>query len=210
MKLLEQLGVDYGQGFHLGPPRSGGDAASATAAEALSVATDLLAIVLIDYRYRRGVVTSGTGRKIGRLRIALVICAASALASQSAAGRRRTPTQQCANPDRAGTDAPSRHLARRRHRIVRRCRITVALAPRRPCGVGELRAGGRQPRVARLPPLPEPAEFRARFAPSQTRRSRKVEAALRSRGLHPGSLTANGLAIHVCARAARRSSTLSR
>lgn len=140
--------------------------------------------------------TTGTGRKIGRLRIALVICAASALASGSAAAAAdahatvlqtrigQAPTLPAGTTLVAGTAS------------VRMMSLTVALAPRSPAALASYAQGVGNPESQDYRRYLSPAEFRLRFGPTNATIA-KVDAALRSRGLRPGSLTANGLAIHL-------------
>jgi subtilase family serine protease len=74
--------------------------------------------------------------------------------------------------------------------------LTVALAPRNPAALTSYARGVGNPESADYRRYLSPAEFRSRFAPPKATVA-KVEAALRRRGLHPGAVTADGLAIHL-------------
>ena len=79
---------------------------------------------------------------------------------------------------------------------IRTMRLTVALAPRDPIALSSYAAAVGDPTSPDYRHYLTPAEFRARFAPTRSTLIR-VEAALRRHGLLPGTVTANGLAVHV-------------
>jgi subtilase family serine protease len=74
--------------------------------------------------------------------------------------------------------------------------ITVALAPRSSVALASYARGVGDAASPDYRRYLSPAEFRSRFAPTKATIV-KVEVVLRRHGLHPGSLTANGLAIHL-------------
>ncbi len=78
-------------------------------------------------------------------------------------------------------------------------RITIALTPRDPSALAAYAAAVSAPSSASYHHFLRPAGFRRRFAPSAARVA-AVDAWLRTRGLRPGRLSANGLAIGVTAR----------
>jgi subtilase family serine protease len=80
-------------------------------------------------------------------------------------------------------------------------RITVALAPRDPVALRDYAESVGNPRSADYRRYLTPSQFRARFAPRRQALI-KVEAELRRHGLKPGTVTRNGLAIHVQASSA--------
>jgi subtilase family serine protease len=79
--------------------------------------------------------------------------------------------------------------------------ITVALSPRDPTALHDYADGVGDPSSHDYRRYLTPSQFRARFAPRRQALI-KVEAALRGHGLTPGSVTSNGLAIHVRASSA--------
>jgi subtilase family serine protease len=81
---------------------------------------------------------------------------------------------------------------------IKTMRITVALSPRDPVALSSYAAGVGNPHSVDYRHYLTPSQFRARFAPSRSTIVR-VEAELRRKGLHPGMVTPNGLAIHVWA-----------
>ena len=84
---------------------------------------------------------------------------------------------------------------------VKTMQITVALDPRDPAALSSYATGVGDPNSPFYRHYLTPSEFRARFAPSRSTLVH-VEAELRSHGLRPGTVTANGLAIHVRANTA--------
>ena len=79
---------------------------------------------------------------------------------------------------------------------VQGMRLVVALAPRDPAALKSYATSVSQPGSPNYRQFLTPSEFRARFAPLRSTLVR-VEAQLRRSGLQVGSLTANGLAVHV-------------
>jgi subtilase family serine protease len=79
---------------------------------------------------------------------------------------------------------------------VKTMEITVALAPRDPAALRSYAAAVGQPSSPDYRQYLTPSQFRARFAPRRQALI-KVQAALRRHGLRPGSVTPNGLAVHV-------------
>ncbi len=77
-------------------------------------------------------------------------------------------------------------------------RITVALAPRDPVALRSYATGVGSPSSPFYRRYLTPSQFRARFAPRRSTLVR-VQSELRSHGLHPGPVAANGLAIPVVA-----------
>ena len=140
--------------------------------------------------------TSGTGRKIRGLRAALVVCAASALASASTATA--ADAHATVHQTRIG-QAPTLPVGTTLVAglaSVKTMLLTVALAPRNAAALASYAKAVGSPQSPDYRRYLSPAEFRSRFAPTNATIV-KVEAALRSRGLHPGGITANGLAIHL-------------
>ncbi len=85
--------------------------------------------------------------------------------------------------------------------------ILVALSPRDRAALARYAAAVSQPGSSFYRHFLTVAQFRARFAPTNQQIS-AVEASLRSHGLAPGAVTANGLMIPVAASAGRLSSAL--
>ena len=85
--------------------------------------------------------------------------------------------------------------------------ILVALSPRDPSALARYAAAVSEPGSSLYRHFLTVAEFRARFAPTNQQIA-AVEASLRSHGLAPGSVTANGLLIPVSASAGRLASAL--
>ncbi len=83
---------------------------------------------------------------------------------------------------------------------ARPMRITLALTPRDPRGLAAYAAAVSDPASPDYRRYLTVAQFVRRFAPA-ARRLRALEASLQERGLHPGRLSANGLAIQVVANA---------
>ncbi len=140
--------------------------------------------------------TSAIGRKIRRLRAALVVCAASALASASTA---TAADAHKAVPQTRIGQAPALPLGTTLVAglaSVKTMPLTVALAPRNPVALASYAKAVGNPESPDYRRYLSPSEFRSQFAPTNAT-ILKVDAALRSRGLHPGALTANGLAIHL-------------
>src|SRR5579863_4255759 len=81
---------------------------------------------------------------------------------------------------------------------VKTMRITVALAPRDPAALNSYANGVGTPNSPYYRQYLTASQFRERFAPSRSTLVR-VEASLRRQGLHTGTVTANGLAVHVWA-----------
>jgi subtilase family serine protease len=79
---------------------------------------------------------------------------------------------------------------------VKSMEITVALAPRQPAALSSYAKGVADPASPDYRHYLTPTEFRQRFSPRRSTVVR-VETALRRHGLQPGSVSANGLAIHV-------------
>jgi subtilase family serine protease len=79
--------------------------------------------------------------------------------------------------------------------------VTVALAPRDPTALRDYAEGVGNPSSSDYRRYLTPSQFRARFAPRRQTLI-KVEAELRSHGLAPGTVTRNGLAIHIRASSA--------
>lgn len=79
---------------------------------------------------------------------------------------------------------------------VRTIGITVALAPRDPVALTSYASAVSNPNSPDYRHYLTPREFRARFAAARSTVLR-VQAELRAHGLHPGAVTANGLAIHI-------------
>ncbi|MGH2843867.1 MAG: protease pro-enzyme activation domain-containing protein, partial [Solirubrobacteraceae bacterium] len=79
---------------------------------------------------------------------------------------------------------------------IKTMRITVALAPRDPAALRSYASAVGDPSSPDFRHYLTPGQFRARFAPSRQTLI-KVEAGLRRHGLRPGSVTRNGLAVHV-------------
>ncbi len=79
--------------------------------------------------------------------------------------------------------------------------ITVALAPRNPTALLDYADGVGDPRSPDYRRYLTPSQFRDRFAPSRQTLI-KVESELRRHGLTPGTVTSNGLALHVRASSA--------
>ena len=84
---------------------------------------------------------------------------------------------------------------------VQTMQITVALAPRDPTALLNYADGVGQASSRDYRRYLTPSQFRARFAPRREALI-KVEEELRQHGLKPGSVTGNGLAIHVRASSA--------
>jgi subtilase family serine protease len=85
--------------------------------------------------------------------------------------------------------------------------ILVALSPRDPSALARYAAAVSEPGSSVYRRFLTVAQFRARFAPTNQQIA-AVEASLRSHGLAPGSVTANGLLIPVSASAGRLASAL--
>jgi subtilase family serine protease len=79
---------------------------------------------------------------------------------------------------------------------VRQLSVTLALAPRDSGALQSYAEGVGDPSSPDYRQYLTPSEFRQRFAPDPSTVS-AVEASLRQHGLKPGTVTANGLAIHV-------------
>ena len=84
---------------------------------------------------------------------------------------------------------------------VQTMQITVALAPRDPAALRNYADGVGEASSRDYRHYLTPSQFRARFAPRR-KTLIKVEEELRQHGLKPGSVTSNGLAIHVRASSA--------
>jgi subtilase family serine protease len=84
---------------------------------------------------------------------------------------------------------------------VQTMQITVALAPRDPAALLDYADGVGDASSRDYRHYLTPSQFRARFAPRRNTLI-KVESELRQHGLKPGSVTRNGLAIHVRASSA--------
>jgi subtilase family serine protease len=80
-------------------------------------------------------------------------------------------------------------------------RITIALRPRDPAALSAYAAAVSDPTSASYHRYLRPDEFARRFAPGAAT-VRALEAALRTRGLSPGRVSANGLSIRVATTAA--------
>ncbi len=138
----------------------------------------------------------GSAGKIGRGRLATGICAVILAASMLSA---LTPDANAAQRQiriGAAPQLPAGTTLVAGLASVKSMQITVALAPRQPAALNSYAKGVGDSTSPDYRRYLTPTEFRQRFAPRRSTVVR-VETALHRHGLEPGSVSANGLAIHV-------------